>query len=86
MERKEILQRIKKLIVERLNLDISPDDIKDDEPLFADGLGLDSIDALELVLALEQEFGVKVEDQESVMEAFTSVADLCNFVEQHLKI
>jgi acyl carrier protein len=72
--------RIKRLIVDRLKLEVAPDAIGDDQPLFGEGLGLDSIDALELVLGLEQEFGVKVEDEEVGQEALSSVASLAEFV------
>ena len=52
---------LKKQIIEELNLqDIKPEDIKDDAPLFGDGLGLDSIDALELVVLMEKYHGVKI--------------------------
>ena len=65
--------RVKELIVRRLKLEIDPASIQDDAPLFGEGLGLDSIDALELVLGLEQEFGIKVEDEEVGVKAFSSV-------------
>ena len=64
MTREELAPRVKDLIVRRLKLDIDPATIQNDVPLFGEGLGLDSIDALELVLGLEQEFGIKVEDEE----------------------
>jgi acyl carrier protein len=74
--------RVKELIVRRLKLDIDPTSIQDDAPLFGEGLGLDSIDALELVLGLEQEFGIKVEDEEVGVKAFASVNALVDFIEQ----
>ena len=61
----ELKPRVKELIVRQLKLDLDPASIKDDAPLFGDadgGLGLDSIDALELVLGVEKEFGIKVQD------------------------
>jgi acyl carrier protein len=70
------------LIVRRLKLDIDPTTIQNDAPLFGEGLGLDSIDALELVLGLEQEFGIKVEDEEVGVKAFASVNALVDFIEQ----
>jgi acyl carrier protein len=73
---------VKELIVRRLKLDIDPMTIQDDAPLFGEGLGLDSIDALELVLGLEQEFGIKVEDEEVGVKAFASVNALVDFIEQ----
>ena len=77
----ELEQRIKELIVDRLKLDVGPDEIDRSEPLFGEGLGLDSIDALELVLGVEQEFGVKIEDEEMGTQALTSVETLARFVE-----
>ena len=73
-------QQIKQLIVERLKLEVAPDAIEDAQPLFGDGLGLDSIDALELVLGIEQAFGVKIEDEEMGEQALSSVNALADFV------
>ena len=78
-------RRIKELLIERLKFeDMTPDDIPDDEPLFAGGLGLDSIDALEIVVMLESEFGIKVKNEASARESFKSVAALAEFVESRL--
>jgi acyl carrier protein len=73
-------QQIKQLIVERLKLEVEPTAIEDAQPLFGDGLGLDSIDALELVLGIEQAFGVKIEDEEMGEQALSSVNALAEFV------
>ena len=73
-------QQIKQLIVERLKLEVEPAAIEDAQPLFGDGLGLDSIDALELVLGIEQAFGVKIEDEEMGEQALSSVNALADFV------
>ena len=81
----ELKKRIKELIVRQLKLDVDPATIADDAPLFGDadgGLGLDSIDALELVLGVEKEFGIKVQDEEVGVTAFASVNALCDFVRQ----
>lgn len=74
--------RIKRLIVDALMLeDVKPEDIETDAPLFVEGLGLDSIDALELALAMHKEFGVRTEaDDERNREIFRSVASLAAFV------
>jgi acyl carrier protein len=74
--------RIKRLIVEALMLeDIEPEDIDTDAPLFVEGLGLDSIDALELALAVHKEFGVRTSpDDERNREYFHSVASLAEFI------
>jgi acyl carrier protein len=82
MGNENLAPRVKELIVRRLKLDIDPKSIADDAPLFGEGLGLDSIDALELVLGLEQEFGIKVEDEEVGVKAFASVNALVDFIEQ----
>lgn len=82
MGNENLAPRVKELIVRRLKLDIDPKSIEDDAPLFGEGLGLDSIDALELVLGLEQEFGIKVEDEEVGVKAFASVNALVDFIEQ----
>ncbi len=78
----ELKNSIKRLIVERLKLEMEPSEIGDSDPLFGEGLGLDSIDALELVLGLEQELGVKIEDEEVGAEALFSVDSLAEFVRE----
>lgn len=76
-----IQDRIKRLIVESLNLEgMKPEMIDDQVPLFGDGLGLDSVDALELVVALEKEFGIKIKSQEIGREVFSSVSTLSEFI------
>jgi acyl carrier protein len=73
---------IKELIIEALNLeDLGPDDIESDAPLFGDGLGLDSIDALELGVAIRRKYGVNLDiDSEEIRQHFESVANLARFV------
>src|SRR5207253_1461895 len=81
----DLRRKLKELLIERLKFeDMTPDDIADDEPLFAGGLGLDSIDALEIVVMLESEFGIKVKNEASARENFKSVATLTDFVEQRV--
>ena len=80
-----IRTRIKQLIVDALHLEgLAPRDIADDAPLFGEGLGLDSVDALELVVALEKEFGVRIQSHEVGREAFASVRTLAAFVDGRL--
>ncbi|MDA8018441.1 MAG: phosphopantetheine-binding protein [Thermoanaerobaculia bacterium] len=78
--------RIKKMLVERLKLEVDPAAIEDDAPLFSEqGLGLDSIDALELVLGVEQELGVRIDDEEVGSKAFASVSALAAFVDERIQ-
>lgn len=73
---------LKRLIVDRLRLEgLTPDKIGDETPLFAGGLGLDSVDALELVVGLEQEYGIVIKSHEIDKTIFTSVQTLARFVE-----
>ena len=73
---------IKELIVESLQLDeVKPSSISDTDPLFGEGLGLDSIDALELATAISRKYNIKVSQDESTREAFRSVKHLAEFVE-----
>ena len=75
--------RLKELLIERLKFeDMTPDDIGDDDPLFEGGLGLDSIDALEIVVMLESEFGLKIKNESSAREHFRSVGSLAQFVKE----
>ncbi len=81
----DLKRKLKELLIERLKFeDMTPDDIGDDEPLFEGGLGLDSIDALEIVVMLESEFGIKVKNESSARTYFRSVASLAHFVEHKL--
>ena len=75
---------IKELIIEALNLeDMSPDEIDSDAPLFGDGLGLDSIDALELGVAVRRKYGVDLDiDSEDIRDYFASVTSLAKFVNE----
>ncbi len=82
MNDSELKSKVKDLIVRRLKLEIAPTSIDDSAPLFGEGLGLDSIDALELVLGLEQEFGIKVADEEVGIKAFSSVNSLTDFIKE----
>ena len=77
----DLRRKLKELLIERLKFeDMTPEDIPDDEPLFAGGLGLDSIDALEIVVMLESEFGIKVKNETSARDSFRSIATLAEYV------
>jgi acyl carrier protein len=77
----ELIEKLKQLIITRLKLvDLTPEMIETDAPLFGEGLGLDSIDALELVLGLEKEFGVVIPDAEVGRKVFQSVRTMAQYV------
>ncbi len=78
----ELKDRLREVIIKNLRLEgVKPEDIKDDTPLFGEGLGLDSIDALELVVALEKEFGIKITDDEVGVQVFQNIGTLAAFIE-----
>ncbi|WP_294901485.1 phosphopantetheine-binding protein [Tatumella sp. UBA2305] len=83
----DLYPELKNLIIETLNLEgMSPDDIQTDAPLFGDGLGLDSIDALEFGLALKKRYGVTLSaESEDVRKHFYSVATLAAFIQSQKK-
>jgi len=81
MTRAEIRHRAKELLISGLRLEISPEEIVDAEPIFGSGLGLDSIDALEFVVLIEENFGVAIPDETVAKEALASIDALADFVE-----
>lgn len=85
--RKMITDEIKQLIIDTLDLeDITPEDIEDEAPLFVDGLGLDSIDALELGMALKKKYNLKMgSDNDENKEYFYSVKTIADFIEKQTK-
>lgn len=81
MELPEIRKKLKELLVENLSLeDVSPEEIKDDEILFGEGLGLDSLDAVEIVVLLQRNFGLEVKDMKEGRKIFYSIDTLANYV------
>jgi acyl carrier protein len=81
MDREAVRVEVKALLVEGLRLDRTPEEIPDDDPIFGEGLGLDSIDALELVVLVEERFHVTIPDEEVGQRAFASVNALVDFIE-----
>lgn len=74
-------QELKENIIEQLNLeDVSVEDIADNDPLFGDGLGLDSIDALELIVMLDKDYGIKLTDPKEGKAIFESVDTMANYI------
>lgn len=80
MDHDTLRAEVKALLASGLRLDVAPADIPDDAPIFGDGLGLDSIDALELVVLVEERFQVAIPDEEVGKRAFASVAALVEFI------
>ncbi len=80
----ELKTELKEKIIEALNLeDLSITDIKDDELLFGEGLGLDSIDALELIIILDRDYGIKLDDPKKGKKIFESVNTMAAFISEN---
>jgi acyl carrier protein len=78
----ELRKAIKEMMVKHLMLDMSADDILDEEPLFGGGLGLDSVDALQLVVALERDFSLKLDDSEQSKAVLANVETIAQAIEK----
>lgn len=77
----QLKQQLKQQIIDALNLEeMQPADIVDDAPLFGEGLGLDSIDSLELIMMLDKNYGIKFSDKTAAKQAFASVNALAQYV------
>jgi len=86
MTQEEQIEQLKSQIIEVLSLeDITPEDIDPDAPLFVEGLGLDSIDAIELMLLLERNYGIRIEDPKQRREILTSVRTMAQLIESQGK-
>jgi len=86
MNNTELKEQLKSQIIHFLNLtDLTPADIKDDEPLFGDGLGLDSIDSLELVVLLKREYGITIQDPREGRKVLVDVNTLADYIEKQGK-
>jgi len=78
----ELHDRVKRIIVDALRLKITPESIETDQPLFGSGLGLDSVDALELVVALEKEFGTRIPDAATGSKVLPSVRSIVDYIKE----
>ena len=80
----ELIQQLKEQIIEVLNLeDVTPEDIDNDAPLFGEGLGLDSIDALELIVMMEKEYGIKLKNPAEGKEIFKSINVMAQYISEN---
>ncbi len=80
----QLIANLKLQIIEALNLKhLKPEDIGDDQPLFVEGLGLDSIDALELIVLLQQEYQIKLASAEEGQSVFRSVRTMAQYITEH---
>ncbi|MEP7255746.1 MAG: phosphopantetheine-binding protein [Ferruginibacter sp.] len=84
MDTAALKQQLKKQIVEFLNLtSVNPDDIKDDQPLFGEGLGLDSIDSIELIVLLGREYGIDIKDPKEGRKILVDINTMTAYIEEH---
>ena len=84
METAELKEQLKKQIVAFLNLiSVKPEDIKDDEPLFGTGLGLDSIDSIELIVLLSREYGVTIQDPKEGRKILVDINTMADYIEKN---
>ena len=80
----DLKQELKEKIITQLNLeDIAIEEIADNDPLFGDGLGLDSIDALELIVMLDKDYGIKLTDPKEGKKIFESIEVMANYITKH---
>ncbi|HNY62497.1 MAG TPA: phosphopantetheine-binding protein [Bacteroidales bacterium] len=81
---KDLVLELKKEIIEVLNFEgMTPEDIDENAPLFGDGLGLDSIDALELIVLMEKKYGIKLADPNQGREIFASITTMAAYIKEH---
>jgi acyl carrier protein len=84
MDKEQLMADLKKQIITQLNLkDLKPENIGNDQPLFVEGLGLDSIDALELIVLLQQEYKIKLSNADEGPKVFQSVKTMAEYIIAH---
>lgn len=84
IDKEQLKQQLKEQIIKFLNLtDKKPEDIKNDEPLFGEGLGLDSIDSIELIVLLSREYGINIQDPKEGRKVLVDINTMADYIEQH---
>ena len=81
----ELIPAVKAGIIKQLNIDMTPEALEDDMPLFGEGLGLDSIDALELIVMMDRDFGIKIGDPKEARKIFQSVRVMAEYIQENRK-
>lgn len=77
----ELIEELKIKLIKQLKLeDLEPDEINASEPLFGDGLGLDSIDVLELIVLMERDYGIKIDDPKKGREVFSTITTMAEYI------
>ncbi|MBX2920982.1 MAG: acyl carrier protein [Chitinophagaceae bacterium] len=83
-EKEQLKQQLKQQIIQFLNLtNVKPEDIKDDQPLFGEGLGLDSIDSIELIVLLSREYGITIQDPKEGRKVLVDINTMVDYIIQH---
>ena len=83
MEDTALKSELKSHIIQYLNLKIEPEEIKDDQPLFGEGLGLDSIDSIELIVLLDRNYGIKIEDPKEGRKILVDVNTMVDYIQKN---
>ena len=83
MEDTALKSELKTHIIQYLNLKIEPEEIKDDQPLFGEGLGLDSIDSIELIVLLDRNYGIKIEDPKEGRKILVDVNTMVDYIQKN---
>ena len=84
MGTQELKQELKEKIIQFLNLiEVKPEDIKDDQPLFGEGLGLDSIDSIELIVLLDRTYGIKIRDPKEGRKILVDINTMVDYIEKN---
>lgn len=81
----ELIPHVKAGIIKQLNIDITPEGLDENMALFGEGLGLDSIDALELIVMIDRDFGIKIGDPKEARKIFQSVRVMAEYIQENRK-